>query len=231
MNEIKRYRRGLETCPQANLAKSGRAIFFFFFRRVRATSMTQRGVENFRVHFWTFSPVSIKLKNSAEWDLIGRPLVDPSHESRFIGSLMTIRPQFGEAPFPFGGAVNSLKNFLLLSNFILILSGNVFGSFIKSDVSDRRFSKSPLTTVPVCFRLVFQLKIKVSLMSGIRWFMFRSQYAKRSLWWYGDKNFRIFFDTMSRHHQRYISGRLVHEQANWNTPSSAENFGLLKNIN
>ena len=32
-----------------------------FFRRGRATSMTQRRVENTRVHFWTFSPVSVKL--------------------------------------------------------------------------------------------------------------------------------------------------------------------------
>ena len=30
-----------------------------FFRRVRATSMTQRRVENTPVHFWTFSPVSV----------------------------------------------------------------------------------------------------------------------------------------------------------------------------
>ena len=36
------------------------AIFFSFFRRVRATSMTQRRVENTGVHFWTFSPVSVK---------------------------------------------------------------------------------------------------------------------------------------------------------------------------
>ena len=35
------------------------AFFFSFFRRVRATSMTQRRVENARVHFWTFSPVSV----------------------------------------------------------------------------------------------------------------------------------------------------------------------------
>ena len=38
------------------------SIFFFFFRRVRATSMTQRRFENTRVHFWTFSPVSVKGK-------------------------------------------------------------------------------------------------------------------------------------------------------------------------
>ena len=31
------------------------------FRRVRATSMTQRRVENTRVHFWTFSPVSVNI--------------------------------------------------------------------------------------------------------------------------------------------------------------------------
>ena len=35
-------------------------IFFYFFRRVRATSMTQRPVKNTRVHLWTFSPVSAK---------------------------------------------------------------------------------------------------------------------------------------------------------------------------
>ena len=37
--DLNRYRRGLETCPQA--------------------SITQRRVENTRVHFWTFSPVSV----------------------------------------------------------------------------------------------------------------------------------------------------------------------------
>ena len=37
-----RYRRGLETCTQAKTFKSGHAIFFLFFRRVRATSMTQK---------------------------------------------------------------------------------------------------------------------------------------------------------------------------------------------
>ena len=57
--DFNRYRRGLETCPQAKTSKSGHAIFFSFFRRVRATSMTQHRVENTRVHFWTFSPVSV----------------------------------------------------------------------------------------------------------------------------------------------------------------------------
>ena len=43
-----------------------------FFRRVRATSMTQRRVENNRVHFWTFSPVSVKgTKNN-----------NPGHDSK-----------------------------------------------------------------------------------------------------------------------------------------------------
>ena len=41
-------------------SKSGHAIFFAFIRRVRATSLTQRRVENSRVQFWTFSPVSVK---------------------------------------------------------------------------------------------------------------------------------------------------------------------------
>ena len=58
---VSRYRRGLETCPQAKASKSGREYFSSFcFRRVRATSMTQRRVENTRVHFGTFSPVSVK---------------------------------------------------------------------------------------------------------------------------------------------------------------------------
>ena len=34
--------------------------YFSFFRRVRATSMTQCQVEKTRVHFWTFSLVSVK---------------------------------------------------------------------------------------------------------------------------------------------------------------------------
>ena len=37
--------------------------FLLFFRRVWATSMTQRRVENTPVHFWTFSPVSVKAEN------------------------------------------------------------------------------------------------------------------------------------------------------------------------
>ena len=36
--------------------------FLLFFRRVRATTMSQRRVENNRVHFSTFSPVSVKLR-------------------------------------------------------------------------------------------------------------------------------------------------------------------------
>ena len=57
-----RYKRGLETCPQAKTSKSGHVIFFSFFRRVWATSMTQRRVENTRVHFWTFPPVSVNFE-------------------------------------------------------------------------------------------------------------------------------------------------------------------------
>ena len=41
------------------MSKSGHAFFFSFFRRVRATSVTQRRVKNSRVHFWTFSAVSV----------------------------------------------------------------------------------------------------------------------------------------------------------------------------
>ena len=59
-SKLNRFTRGLETCPQAKTSKSGHAIFFAFFRRVRATSMTQRRVVKTRVHFWTCSPVSVK---------------------------------------------------------------------------------------------------------------------------------------------------------------------------
>ena len=38
------------------------SIFVFFFRRVRATSMTQRRVEKTRVHFWMLSPVSVNIQ-------------------------------------------------------------------------------------------------------------------------------------------------------------------------
>ena len=58
-----RFRPGLETCVQAKTSKSGHAMFFSFFRRIRATSMTQHRVENTRVHFWTFSPVLVNPKN------------------------------------------------------------------------------------------------------------------------------------------------------------------------
>ena len=60
---IKRYRRGLETFPQAKTSKSGREYFSSFFRHVRATSRYQRQVENTRVHFWTFLPVSVNAQN------------------------------------------------------------------------------------------------------------------------------------------------------------------------
>ena len=68
--EFNRYRRGLETCPKARTSKSGHAVFFSIFRRVRATSMTQRRVGNTRVHFWTFSPVSVKIDATFETALI-----------------------------------------------------------------------------------------------------------------------------------------------------------------
>ena len=60
---VNRYRRGLETCPQAKTSKSGHAISSLFSRRVRATSITQRRVENTRVHFWTVSPKSVNVKS------------------------------------------------------------------------------------------------------------------------------------------------------------------------
>ena len=67
---LNRYRRGLEICPQAKTLKRERSatrlFSSLFLRRVRATSMTQRRVENTRVHFWTFSPVSVKIENEGQ---------------------------------------------------------------------------------------------------------------------------------------------------------------------
>ena len=66
-SQVNRYRRGLETCPQANTSKSGHVFFFSFYRRVRRTSRTQRRVENTRVHFWTFPPVSVNRQKSSDF--------------------------------------------------------------------------------------------------------------------------------------------------------------------
>ena len=49
-----------------NVQKWTRYFLLFFSRRARATSMTQRRVENTRVHFWTFSPVSVKSRKTAQ---------------------------------------------------------------------------------------------------------------------------------------------------------------------
>ena len=58
---VDRYKRGLETGPQANLHQSGREYFHLFFQRLRATSMTHRRVENTRVHFGANSPLSVNV--------------------------------------------------------------------------------------------------------------------------------------------------------------------------
>ena len=56
--KLNRYRRELETCPQAKTSKSGHAIFLSFSAtRPSDEYDSQRRVENTRVHFWTFSPV------------------------------------------------------------------------------------------------------------------------------------------------------------------------------
>ena len=63
---VNRYRRRLETCPQAKTSKSWHANFFSFSdaseRRVWLSTAVHR-VENTRVHFWTFSPVSSYFEN------------------------------------------------------------------------------------------------------------------------------------------------------------------------
>ena len=88
---INRYRRGLETCPQPKTSKSGHALSFSFFRRVRATSMTQRRVENTRVHFWTFPPVSVNstvLRALCRWDDLFR-LANRFNNFRFDSIFVT----------------------------------------------------------------------------------------------------------------------------------------------
>ena len=61
---LNRHRRELESFESKHIYRRKRpkvdTLFStLFFRRVRVTSMTQRRVENTRVHFWTFSPTSI----------------------------------------------------------------------------------------------------------------------------------------------------------------------------
>ena len=72
---LNRYRRGLETSPQAKTSKSGHSIFFYFSdaseRRVWLSEIT-------RVHFWTFSPVSFKAVWSSYLVLVrvlSRPII------------------------------------------------------------------------------------------------------------------------------------------------------------
>ena len=51
-----------EDCPLTDTGENVQKwtrYFLLFFRRVRETSMTQHRVENTRVHFWKFSPVSV----------------------------------------------------------------------------------------------------------------------------------------------------------------------------
>ena len=70
---VNRYKRGLETCRQANLCKSVHSNF----NRVRATSMTQRRVENsldtfahFRLYRLNRNVFCFKYNFSSEFDLI-----------------------------------------------------------------------------------------------------------------------------------------------------------------
>ena len=78
-----------------------------FFRRVRATSMTQRRVQNTRVHFWTFLPVSVK-KNRVYWlHARGRTLGKTSFFSRRVVQMINSRKE----------SVNSYRN-LCFINYI-----------------------------------------------------------------------------------------------------------------
>ena len=55
-----RYRRGLKTCPQANLVQSVQAIFFFFFPPHPSEEYDSAPSRNYTAHFGPFSPVSVK---------------------------------------------------------------------------------------------------------------------------------------------------------------------------
>ena len=60
---INRYMRGLEIVHKRKRPKVDTLFSSLFFRRVLATSTTQRRVENTRVHFWTVSPKSVNVKS------------------------------------------------------------------------------------------------------------------------------------------------------------------------
>ena len=69
---LNRYRRELETCPQAKTSKSGHAVFFSFFRRVQATSMTQRRVKILASTFGRFRLYRLKVQKNN----------NPDHDSK-----------------------------------------------------------------------------------------------------------------------------------------------------
>ena len=60
---INRYKRGLETCPQANLVQSVQAIFFFFFPPRPSDEYDSAPSRNYTAHFGPLSPVSVNLPN------------------------------------------------------------------------------------------------------------------------------------------------------------------------
>ena len=57
LSNLNRYRRGLETCPQAKTSKSGREYFRLGTESYSSLGRVGKKRRNERVHFWTFSPV------------------------------------------------------------------------------------------------------------------------------------------------------------------------------
>ena len=72
-----RYRRGLETCPQANLVQSVQAIFFFFFPPRPSDEYDSAPSRNHTAHFGAFSPVSVKVFLQEGGGIIGHLLFIP----------------------------------------------------------------------------------------------------------------------------------------------------------
>ena len=58
---VNRYRRGLETCPKANLVQCVQAIFFFFFPPRPSYEYDSAPSRNYTAYFGPFSPVLVKL--------------------------------------------------------------------------------------------------------------------------------------------------------------------------
>ena len=66
------------------MSKSGHAIIFSFFPTLPSDEYDSAPIENTRVHFWTFPPVSVKVRKS------GNSVLHPIYQTLFIQKYLLI---------------------------------------------------------------------------------------------------------------------------------------------